>query len=582
MAKLLGSVLTSAALIALSACATTPSPPGASAPRAAAAPTPPDSGTAYGYYLAGQAAMEAGDSQAAADYFAKARTANPDADFLKEDVFTASILAGDVTRAAETAPGPGEGTPSNQALGVLVQAVEALAQGDGQKAYAKLSAPRPPVAPVQDAAALLKPWAAAAAGKPAESVAMPTVSERLFRVVAALDQAELFEHARRYGEAETTFKALMVQKGVVDVIGPAYGVFLERRGRRKEAVALYDQIIADDPQDDSVIAARARAASKGTPPPLGTFKEGAAQTLLIQAEASLQSKDTATGLAYLRLVLRLDPDLDDAVVLAGDVLSTMGDTRSSRAAFEQLGPKSSRYVEARSRLAWSYQKDDQEQALKIARDTIAAKPDNGVALMTLAYLLRSDERYEESIKVLDPLIAGKGGRSDWRLYYMRGVALERTGRWPDAQRDFDKALSIKPDEPELLNYLGYSWVNRGEKVNEGLAMIRRAVDAQPDEGAFVDSLGWAYYRLGNYKDAVQALEQAVSLEAGDAEINDHLGDAYWRVGRRDEARFQWSAVLTLKPDADVKARVETKLASPLGPDGVAKDQKAKDAGVRTP
>ena len=128
-----------------------------------------------------------------------------------------------------------------------------------------------------------------------------------------------------------------------------------------------------------------------------------------------------------------------------------------------------------------------------------------------------------------------------------------------------RGSALRPDEPELLNYLGYAWIDRGERLPEALAMVEKAVAANPRSGAIVDSLGWAHYRLGDYKKAVEILEQAVELEAGDPEINNHLGDAYWMVGRKDEAGFQWRRVLTLKPDAKIKADAEKRLAEGLGP-----------------
>jgi tetratricopeptide (TPR) repeat protein len=568
MAQLLRPLLISAALAALSACATAPPSSGSSSTKVAAAPPASDDhASVYGLYLAGQVAMDADDSRSATDFFSRARDASPDSGFLKERVFSAALMAGDVSRAAATAPGDGEGSPASEALGVLAQAVDALADGDGAKAYAKLASP-PEGAPYIGASAILKPWAAAAAGKWTEATAMPAVSDRLLRLIAGLDQALLYERAKRYPEAETAFKALMAQKAFQPIVAPSYGVFLERRGRRKEAIAVYDQVIADNPQDTPVIAARARAMSKGTPPPLLAIREGAAQALMIPAEAAIADKQNEMGLVYLRLVLRLDPTRDDAWLSAGDVMNSLGDAKSARAAYDHVGPKSSSYIDARSRLAWNWQSEDKDQALKIARETVQSKPDSEAAQLTLAYLLRADEQFEESIKVLDTLIDSASGKANWELYYMRAVALERSGRWSDAQKDLTKALAIRPDEPEVMNYLGYSWVNRGQHVKDGMALIQKAVEAQPDEGAYVDSLGWAYYRLGDYKNAVQTLEHAVSLDAGDAEINDHLGDAYWRVGRRDEARFQWRAVLSLQPDPDVKARAEAKLASPLGPDAV--------------
>src|SRR5690606_14060505 len=163
--------------------------------------------------------------------------------------------------------------------------------------------------------------------------------------------------------------------------------------------------------------------------------------------------------------------------------------------------------------------------------------------------------------VLDGLIAQDPG--DWRLLYARGVSHERLKDWEKAEADLQAALAIEPGDPELLNYLGYSWIDRGERLAEALAMVEKAVAANPKSGAMVDSLGWAHYRLGDYKKAVETLEQAVELEAGDPEINNHLGDAYWRVGRRDEAMFQWRRVLTLDPDDRIKADAEAKLASGL-------------------
>ena len=560
-------ILVPAALLALSACAT-PGPGTPGGREVASAPADEPS-SVYGLYLAGQVALDAADNQRAAELFGRAQAISADGAFMKEKLFSSALLAGELDRAAAAAPGPGEGSPDNQALGILVQAVEALAQGQGEKSYARLAAPRSKDLPFLSSLELLKPWAAAAAGRWPAALAVPATNDRLSRLIASLDQAMLFERAHRNGEAETAFKALLAQKNVDRLIIPTYGGFLERRGRRAEAIGLYNEILAESPDDALILAARARAMAKAAPPPQPSIREGAAQALLIQAETLLAAKESVGGLEFLRMVLRLDPDRDDGLLLAGDVLAAAGDPRGARACYEKVGPKSINYVDARTRLAWSYQTEDKAMALKIAHETIAARPKSEPAQLALAYLLRADERFEESITVLDPLIASPSGAANWQLYYMRAVALERSGRWPDAQRDLDKALSLRPDEPEVLNYLGYSWVNRGERVKDGMAMIQKAVAAQPDEGAFVDSLGWAYYRLGDYPNAVETLEYAVMLDAGDAEINDHLGDAYWRSGRRDEAKFQWDAVLTMKPDPDVKARVEAKLASALGPDAVA-------------
>jgi Flp pilus assembly protein TadD len=181
----------------------------------------------------------------------------------------------------------------------------------------------------------------------------------------------------------------------------------------------------------------------------------------------------------------------------------------------------------------------------------------------LADALRINERYAESAKVLDRLIADQGDKAGWQLYYMRGVALQQSDQWPSAEKDMKTALTLAPDEPEVLNYLGYSWVDRGERLPEAKAMIERAVAAKPDSGPIVDSLGWAYFRMGDYQKAVDALEHAAELEPADPDINNHLGDAYWRAERKTEARFQWERVLTLDPDAKLRDEVEGKLKSGL-------------------
>ena len=178
------------------------------------------------------------------------------------------------------------------------------------------------------------------------------------------------------------------------------------------------------------------------------------------------------------------------------------------------------------------------------------------------------KRYDEAVALFDRQLAADG--SDWRTWFLRGTAHERAGRWSLAEQDLKQALALAPEEPEVLNYLGYTWVDRGERLAEALGMLERAVRLRPRSGAIVDSLGWAQYRLGNFAEAVQTLERAAELEPGDPTINDHLGDAYWRTGRKVEAHFQWRRVLSLEPEAPVRAAAETKLASMLGPDAVSR------------
>ncbi|HEV7156904.1 MAG TPA: tetratricopeptide repeat protein [Caulobacteraceae bacterium] len=551
-----------ASLALLAACAT--AGPGATLPR----PTAAVSGeSAYGLFLAGQEAINSGRGEAATDFFSRAADeAQPsDATLLRTRTFTAALLAGDVRQAAAIAP-TADDDVSMRRLAELTEAVEDMAEDQGARARAILER-RQAGGPHVAAEALLAPFAAAMAGDADASIAHPVIEgDPVAQFYASLDQGKLFEQARRYDEAETAFRALIARGDPGGIASLELGQMLERRGRWAEASATYDQALARLPGDVALTAAKARAARRRDAPPLPTLRASAAEALIGPASVLIIQKQTEVALAYLRLSLRLDPGRDTAWLLVGDILSEVGDASGARAAY--LTPKAGSldFVPARGKLAWLDQgQGDKDEALKIARETLAADPDSKDAATTLADLLRADEHYQESLSVLDKLIAGEGGAPDWRLLYMRAVDYQESDHWPEAEKDLTTALKQRPDEPELLNFLGYSWIDRGENLHQALAMVQKAVDANPKSGAMIDSLGWAYYRLGQYNAAVDKLEQAVAIEAGDPDVNNHLGDAYWRVGRQTEARFQWTRVLTLEPSDKLRAEVEAKLKNGLGP-----------------
>jgi tetratricopeptide (TPR) repeat protein len=555
-------LLASAApILLLAACAT-------SQPAAYSQTSDPAITSPYGRFLAGEAALNDGRSAEAARYFEQAKAGAADVGGLVgERAFTAALLAGDIDKAAALAPTGDQASDMGRRLGKLTTAVKALADGKGEAAKTLL-APDTIGFPHRSAAALLQPWAAAQAGDVEGSLVRPQVrGDRVVDYFGELGQALLYERAKRYDEAETDFKATLTGAARSETALIAYGGFLERRGRRADAVALYTAALDQEPASVAVKAAKARAAAGKPAPAAPTIKEGAAQALLAPAAVMMSAKQHQFALAYLRLALALDPRRDEAWIMVGDLMSAAGDETAAREAYSKPRPGSTEYATAQAKLAWTYQNaGDKETALKLARTAAASGDMEG--RMTLADLLRADERYAESAEVLSGLI--KETKSpDWRLLYARGVAYERTGQWRLAEADLKAALALAPDQPELLNYLGYSWIDRGENLKEAMAMVEKAVGQNPRSGAMVDSLGWAYYRLGDYKKAVEKLEDAVELEAGDPEINNHLGDAYWKVGRKDEALFQWKRVLTLQPDPKIKASAEAKLASSAGPDGPA-------------
>ncbi len=556
-------LLACVSVAALAACSSTPREITMRGPIALGSPLF-DARSSYGQFLAGQAALRDGQSKQAATYFDTAASLDEDPGLIGERAFTALLLAGDITRAAAVAPTAADTPEAVKRLSVVTRVVEAIAVGDGKTAETLLKS-SPPGFPHQQAAALLGPWAAALAGDKEGAVVQPVLrNDRLVQFFGQQGQARLYERAKRYDEAETDYKALTGNATTASIFTLDYGAFLERRKRHDDAVALYDGALRAAPNDLGLLRARARAAAKGAPPAAPTIRQGAAEGLIACAATFAGERQVQFAQAYLRLALRLDPNRDEAWVLLGDLMNQNEDPKGAIEAFSRVPATSTHYITAQTKTAWSLNDlGDKAKALEVARAAAAAAPSDRDAQVALADLLRSGGQWNESVAVLDPIIAREA--PDWRLLYLRAVSLEQGGRWPEAERDLQAALKLNPDEPELLNFLGYSWIDRGEHLKEALAMVQKAVDARPQSGAMLDSLGWAYYRLGDYKTAVEKLEAAVEMEPGDPDVNGHLGDAYWRVGRKTEATFQWRRVLSLEPDDKQKAEAEAKLKNGLGP-----------------
>lgn len=538
------------------ASARPPASPAALRPRL----SPGDDSSALGLYLAAETALDAGDGAGAAVLFAQASAAAPDEESVRQRAFTTNLLAGDIAAAARLAPEGAGSPPDAAALGRLVQAVDALAEGRGREAQAWLADP-PAGRAYASAVALLTPWAAAAAGAKAPSaVAPPPAADRPVGRFAALGRARLLERAGDLRGAEAVFKPLAADHQAL--FTEAYGGFLERRGRRPEALALYDAALSGEP-DATLSAARARAAAPRPAPLQPTLREGAAEALLGPAAGLIGARRADLGLIYVRLALRLDPALDQAWLVLGDTLAAAGDGEGARDSYRRVREDRPQGAAAVERLALAAESAaDKPEALRLARRARALAPDDPQAGVVLAEVLRSQDRLDEAVAVLDPMIAAHPDGADAeRLLFLRGSALERSGRWPQAEADLRRALQLKPDDAEVQNYLGFAWADRGEHLREALAMLERASAAQPDQGAVLDSVGWARFRMGDLRGALRDLEKAVSLEPADPEINDHLGDAYQRAGRRAEARYQWRRVLTLEPEARTRAAAEAKLRS---------------------
>ncbi|ESY26249.1 MULTISPECIES: tetratricopeptide repeat protein [unclassified Mesorhizobium] len=349
----------------------------------------------------------------------------------------------------------------------------------------------------------------------------------------------------------------------------AYASFLARKGNKNKALYVLDKAEAFAPGKLDIQALRDRI-SKGDKiePFVASPSEGAAEILLDLAIALNRGGGEPFVRLYLQYALALKPDSDAALVQLAAVAEQLKDGEGAIALYSRI-PASSPLKEL-SDLQLGLNLADlnrHDEAIAHLKAFVEAHPDDMRAYLALGGVYASKEDFRSAATLYDKAVAvlKTPTNANWNIYYQRGIAYERLKEWPKAEPNFLKALELFPDQPQVLNYLGYSWVDMNMNLKEGLAMIQKAVDLRPSDGYIVDSLGWAYFRMGRFEDAVREMERAVSLKPEDPVLNDHLGDAYWRVGRKLEATFQWNQARDLKPDPDVLAILQQKLMKGLPP-----------------
>jgi tetratricopeptide (TPR) repeat protein len=294
-------------------------------------------------------------------------------------------------------------------------------------------------------------------------------------------------------------------------------------------------------------------ANESMQPLIHDAKEGAAEGLYGLGSAGSRQGDELPALVYLRLSLYLRPSNDLTAVTLASLFEQLKQGDQVIAAYEIVPTSSPLKLGADIQIALELDSMGKaDEATKRLAQLAAGRPRDVEVLSALAELQRSGKKYLEAAATYDQAIATIGipQRENWTLFYFRGICHERSNQWPRAEADFKRALELNPDQPLVLNYLGYSWVDKGLNLEEAFKMLRRAVELQPNDGYIVDSLGWAHYKLGQYQEAAQTLEKAIDLKPADPVLNDHLGDAYWRINRRIEAHFQWNHARDMGPDPE--------------------------------
>lgn len=522
---------------------------------------------AFSTYLSARFAASEHDLHQAATYYGKTLAYDPSNPSLLALSFFYASTAGDMEMAGTYARKVAAADPDDRAAR-LALAVIALKQKDYTEARDHLAkSARGPFTELT--LSLFDAWAAAAQRDTAavEKDLAVLRAQKGAENLAAFHSALLHDFLGENKLADADYQKAMAGTAVTPRVLEAYGRFLERTGRRDEAGALYRAHLSNQGLAAVTVPGLARIKGRKRVAPLvGSAQDGVAEALFGIAASLTGERSADVSILYLQMALYLRPDLDLAQILLADRFEALGKYDRAIAIYQAIPESSPYYRMAAVQAALDQQRNgDNDAAIASLKKVVASDPRDAEAWTALGDTYRTGNKYSEAVQAYDQAVAVMGVpvRKDWTLFYARAMTQEKLGRMDESEADIETGLKLSPNQPELLNYLGYSWVDRGRRIPEALTMLEKARSLRPNDGYIVDSVGWAYYKLGRFKDAARTLEAAVLLVPGDATINDHYGDALWRAGRRIEARFQWNHALTFSDNETDKAAIALKLKSGL-------------------
>ncbi len=521
----------------------------------------------FGNYLAGRQARFERDTGSAAEYYERALEKDPGNEVILEQTFLLEAAAANRSRAINLARQLVK-TEKSHRIARLVLGVAAFRDGDLAEAEKQFALAR--TGPISDLTTNLAiAWVNLAAGK----------VDTAFAKLNNMKKAEWALFYRRYHKgliadlagrvdiARDSFMQAFKKNKRTRRIAEAYARHASQAGDNKLAIEILQSHVASassHPVTDMLLSEL--NAGKQQAFLVDSAAEGLAEVFYGIGDALTGEGGVEIGSIYLQLALQLKPDFPLALRSLGEVYDATRSYQLAIKAYDRVAETSPLWLNIQIRKAYDLNSLEKTDAAVALLERLAtSRPHESRPLDALGSILRSHKRYKEAAATYTRainLIKKPTGRN-WALFYARGVCHERLKQWPKAQADLKRALELSPDQPLVLNYLGYSWVDQGENLTEAMKLIRKAVDLKPDDGYFVDSLGWAHYRLGHFDKAAKHLEKAAELRPDDPVINDHLGDAYWRVGRRLEARYQWTQALTLEPEPEEAVKMKLKLKSGL-------------------
>jgi tetratricopeptide (TPR) repeat protein len=539
--------------------------------------------TMAGSYLAARHASVERDAASAAAFYRSALRSDPKNNELLDRAFISSLAEGDIDEAVRLAERILVIDKTNR-VARLVVGVRALKQKQYSAALQNINqSVRGPITDL--VAALLAGWAQYGAGNTQAAVASidKLQGPEWYPLFKDFHTGMILDLADRQKDAGTRLERAYKLDDSALRVADAYARWLSRTKDSAAAAGVYESFDKKLARHPLVVEElRELKAGKKLPPLADSPQAGAAEALYGIGASLTRRGGEDLALVYLQLALYLEPRHALALLSLADLYESVKKPQMAIKVYERVPANSPLKRNAQIQLATNLDAADQSsEAIKILKDTVAQDPKDIEAIVALGNIERSRKKFDDCGKTYGQGIDVTADKPNWVLFYFRGICEERSKQWPKAEADLKKALEMEPDQAQVLNYLGYSWVDQGVNLDEAMNMIRRAVEQRPDDGYIVDSLGWAYYRIGNFDEAVKNLERAVDLKPEDPTINEHLGDAYWRVGRKLEAGFQWAHARDLKPDPEDLPKIEAKIRDGLvddAPPAAASADKKADKG----
>lgn len=518
----------------------------------------------YGEYLAGRHAASQNDLHAAADFHQRALVLDPENLMILKRSFTVFIADGRYGEALRVAHKLNELDFSDSVIKLFLF-LEKFKSKDFEMALAQLEK-------LSDAGVygLFKPlfrsWVLLALDKPdeAEENMVKLIASGGFKDFKKFQAGLFYDHLGKTQLAENMYSnSLIVTDAMSLRIIEAYGILLRRIGRDGDARQLYLNYLEKAP--DNAKLKRALNDLDNDIRPQSYVKsetDAIAEIFYSAANFLMQDNIRTPAVSYLRFANYMKEDFYISDYLLGQIFEANKYYEGALERYGRVTKNHPLYFDTKLQMAWILEKTDKlDEAINAMEKLGITYPDNREVLAALGDINRMNSRFDQAGIFYTEYIDSLKEFEDkhWSIFYTRGIVYEQAKKWQLAENDFLKALDLKPDQPQVLNYLAYSWVDKGLHIERATKMLERAVELRPHDGYIIDSLGWALYRTGDMSKAVEYLEKAVMLQTDDWAINDHLGDAYWAVGRKYEARFQWRHALSLMPEEELISKIKIKI-----------------------